>query len=358
MTVPVPAPLPHVAAMAAYALSEPCPADWTSLAQNESAFGPSPRALKAGADSLIDAPLYPDPDWTELRHAIAQVHHLPSHQVICGAGSMELIASLIRAYAGPDDHVIGSQYGYLFVETACQQIGARYLRAPEIELTVCPDALLGKATPSTRSVFLCNPGNPTGTRLANDRIVDLRKALPPEVILVVDQAYAEFDDQDMRPVFELVTASNTVVTRTFSKAYGLAGARVGWGLFPAAIATQTRKVVNPNNICTISQVMAREAMRDQEHMTGIVHRTAKLREKLHADLTEAGFRCPGSHANFVLIPFADAAAAERAERRLREYQLLLRGMAGYGLPHCLRATIGPPEALTRLAEVLSGGPEA
>ncbi|MEM6482380.1 MAG: histidinol-phosphate transaminase, partial [Pseudomonadota bacterium] len=217
---------PSIAAMAAYALSDPAPEGWTSLNQNESAFGPSPAALEAASLSSSMAALYPDPDWTDLREAIASVHDVQKDQIMCGAGSMELIAALIRAFVGPGDNVVGSQYGYLFVDTACQQVGAQHLRAAETDLTVSIEALGKAVNPSTRIVFLCNPGNPTGTRIANDSILKLREALPPEVILVIDQAYGEFDTQCARPVFDLVGASNTVVLRTFSKAYALAGARV------------------------------------------------------------------------------------------------------------------------------------
>lgn len=353
-----PSPQPHVAAMAAYALTEPIAPDWTSLAQNESAFAPSPTALKAATASLARAALYPDPDWTELREAIADIHAVPSHQIICGAGSMELIASLMRAFVGPGDDVVGSQYGYLFVDTACQQLGAQYLRAAEINMTVSLEAIRDIVTPKTRIVFLCNPGNPTGTRLANENILSLRNDLPPEVILVVDQAYAEFDDQDARPIFDLVQSSNTLVLRTFSKAYGLAGARVGWGLFPSKIAEHVRKILNPNNVSCASQAMACAAIRDQNHMKDVVKRTADLRDRLRIELNRAGFECPESHTNFVLIPFADVHAAQRADQRLREVRLLLRGMAGYDLPHCLRATIGSPEAMKNLVDVLAVGPDA
>ncbi|MEM6376239.1 MAG: histidinol-phosphate transaminase, partial [Pseudomonadota bacterium] len=299
---------PHIAAMAAYPLSDPTPQGWISLAQNESAFGPSAAALRAAIDCLGSAAFYPDPDWRDLRQAIADVHDVPSHQILCGAGSMELIGALFRAFIGPGDTVIGSQYGYLFAETACQQIGARYLRAAEIGMIVCPDALLEIVTPETKIVFLCNPGNPTGTRIANERIVALRKRLPPEIILVVDQAYAEFDTQDARPVFDLVQVSNTVVLRTFSKAYALAGARVGWGLFPNAIAAELRKLLNPNNTSCMSQAMARAAVMDQTHMQSLVSRIADLRGTLQKALSQAGYKCPESHTNFVLIPFADLAA--------------------------------------------------
>ena len=144
--------VPNVAAMAPYALADLGPAGSVSLAQNESAFGPSPMSLKAGEVALAGAALYPDPDWSELREAIAGVHGLDAARVLCGAGSMELIGALIRAFAGPGDEVLGTDYGYLFVATACQQAGATHLKAAEPDLTVSVDALLAKASPRTRIV--------------------------------------------------------------------------------------------------------------------------------------------------------------------------------------------------------------
>ena len=346
-------PVANVAAMAPYALADACAPGMISLAQNESAFAPSPLALAAGVQALKDGALYPDPDWRDLRGAIAGAHGLRAERILCGAGSMELIGALIRAYAGPGDCVLGTAHGYLFVATACGQAGADYVTGPAPGLRVDVDALLDAVTPATRIVFLCNPGNPTGTRIENAEILQLRAGLPEDVILAVDQAYGEFDDQPPGPVFALADQGNTVVLRTFSKAYALAGARVGWGLFPEAIATQTRKLLNPNNVAAASQVMAAAAMRDQGHMQGIVAATAAIRGEFSRALTEAGFAIPESHANFVLIPFADAATADAADKALRAGGLLVRAMGGYGLPQCLRATVGAAEAMRDVARILA-----
>lgn len=358
MTRPGPCPVPQIASMAAYALADPCPDDWVSLAQNESAFAPSPAAVSAARAIADETALYPDPDWTALRAAIAQVHGVAGAHILCGAGSMELIGALIRAFAGPGDAVLGSAHGYLFAQTASQQVGAAYHCVPEYNYSVDTDALAAAVTPQTRIVFLCNPGNPTGTRISNGQIVALRAQLPETVLLVVDQAYAEFDDQDPTAIFDLVDSLNTVVLRTFSKAYGLAGARVGWGLFPAAIARDVRKLLNPNNVSGISQAMACAAMLDQAYMRHVVTETAKRRMDFASQLEISGFTCPESHTNFVLIPFSDASAADRADARLRDHGLLLRGMAGYGLPHCLRATIGQAGDMNRVAGLLTKGPDA
>lgn len=345
--------VPNVAAMAPYALADLGPAGSVSLAQNESAFGPSPKALAAGEAALAGVALYPDPDWSELRAAISEAHGIEATRILCGAGSMELIGCLIRAFAGPGDEVLGTDHGYLFVATACLQAGADYVKAAEPDLTVSVDALLAKFSPRTRIVFVCNPGNPTGTRIANDEIVRLRAALPGHVLLVVDQAYGEFDDQDPAPVFALAGRGDTVVLRTFSKAHALAGCRAGWGLFPEAIGAETRKLLNPNNVSAVSQAMTAAAMRDQAHMRGIAAQTAAIRDRFAARLGSAGYAIPPSHTNFVLIPFASIEAARAADVRLRAAGLLLRGMGGYGLPHCLRATVAAQGHMDRAAGILT-----
>lgn len=346
-------PVATVAAMAPYALADLGGAGMTSLAQNESAFGPSPQAVQAGQAALAASALYPDPDWTDLRAAIAAVHGLDPAMILCGAGSMELIGALIRAYAGPGDQVLGTAHGYLFVATACQQAGAEYVTVPEPALRVDVDLILQAVTTQTRIVFLCNPGNPTGTAIANADILRLREALPAGVLLAVDQAYGEFDPADPAPVFALAARDDTVVLRTFSKAYALASARVGWGVFPPAIGREIRKLMNPNNVSGVSQAMATAAMRDQVHMAGIVAQTAVIRDRFSADLRAAGFAPPASRTNFVLIPFASIDSARAADAALRAEGILLRGTGGYGLPHCLRATIGAAEVMTRAARILS-----
>lgn len=342
-----------VAAMAPYALADlSCPGA-VSLAQNESAFGPSPAAIAAGRAALADAALYPDPDWGDLRAAIAGVHPVGAGQILCGAGSMELIGCLIRAFAGPGDTVLGTEYGYGFVRTASAQAGAAFVGAPEIGLTVSVDAILDALTPGTRIVFLCNPGNPTGTCIDNREILRLRASLPGDILLAVDQAYGEFADADdpAAPLFAGVGGGNLVVLRTFSKAYALAGARVGWGLFPAALAAEVRKLLNPNNIAAPAQAMAAAAMRDQAHMRAIVRRTARIRDRFADRARAIGLQVPVSRTNFVLLRFASAAAAQAADRRLRAGGLMLRTTGG-ALADCLRATICTEPLMERVIELL------
>ena len=349
-------PVPSVGAMGAYALADLGGSQTISLAQNESAFPASPAAVAAGQAALVDLTLYPDPEWPDMRTAIAEVHELDPTRILCGAGSMELIGCLIRAFAGPGDQVLGTQYGYAFVASATAQAQAEYLTAPEVDLTVSVDAILAAVTPATRIVFVCNPGNPTGTLIPNSEILRLREALPGDTLLVVDQAYAEFADQSNDPaeIFALADRGDTVITRTFSKAYGLAGARAGWGYFPPEIAGEVRKLLNPNNISIASQATATAAMRDQAHMRDVVARTAAIRDRFSQECRELGLSVPESHTNFVLIRFASTTQAQRTDVALRAENLLMRGMGGYGLSDCLRATICAPAVMDKARDVLKG----
>lgn len=346
-------PVPYVAAMAPYALAD-LGGDLISMAQNESAFPPSPKALAAARDAVTQTQLYPDPDWVDLRQAIAETHQLNPDMILCGAGSMELIGCLIRAYAGDGRAVLGTEYGYAFAASAALQAQAVYRQVPESGLTVSIDAILDNVTPDVAVVFLCNPGNPTGTMVPNAEVLRLRADLPEHVLLVVDQAYAEFCDASDDPsgIFALAQRGDTVILRTFSKAYGLAGARVGWGCFPHAIAAQVRKLLNPNNIAVVSQMMAAVAMRDRAHMREIVRKTKAIRDSFANRCRALGIDVPQSHTNFVLLRFGSADQAAEVDQALRRAGLLMRGMAGYGLSDCLRATICDAAVMERALSVL------
>lgn len=344
-------PVPNIASMSPYQLAT-LDSAYISLAQNESAYPPSPKAIEAASVALASAYLYSDPDWTILRAAIADVHRIDSQQIICGAGSMELIAALLHTYAGPEDDVLGTQYGYMFVKTACQQSGATYIEAAEENYTVSVDNLLGSLTDDTCIVFVCNPGNPTGTRIASADIVRLRNNLPENCLLIVDQAYGEFDLQDHQDVFALVERGNTVIVRTFSKAYCLAGMRVGWAYAPVGVVTELRKLLNPNNISNVALQMATAAMKDQQYLQQVVTGTSKLRDDLREKLQQAGMSLPESHTNFLLLPTANESAASTLDNKLKNGGFIARAMSGYGLGNCLRLTIGTNENMQQVSRVL------
>ncbi|MEW6633556.1 MAG: histidinol-phosphate transaminase [Pseudomonadota bacterium] len=343
----------HVEAMSAFALANFGGFDRPTLAQNESAFPPSPKAIEAGRRAAARSHLYPDPDWTLLRDAIADAYAVERALILCGAGSMDLIASTIAAFAGPGTEVLGTNYAYNFAASAAARVGANYVKAAERGFEVSIDAILAAVTPATRIVFVCNPGNPTGTRIHNAELLRLRAALPGDVLLVIDQAYGEFDDQDPQAAFALAGRGDTVVLRSLSKAYGLAGQRVGWGLFAPQIAAEVRKMQNSNQISTVSLAMAVAAIEDQAYMRTTVTRTAGIRDRFAHDLRAAGYEVPESRTNFVLVQFADAAAAAAADNALRGADIIVRGLSGYGLTDCLRMTVGPQDIMDRTLRILN-----
>ncbi|MGE0008037.1 MAG: histidinol-phosphate transaminase [Parvibaculaceae bacterium] len=345
-------PCAYVAAMDAYALADLGGQEKPTLAQNESVFPPSPRTKSAALAALERAALYPDPDWQALRDLIAATHGITRDLILCGAGSMDLIDAVIRAFAGPEDEVLAPAYSYLFAASAAARANARYVTVPEVDFRVSVENLLAGVTARTRVVFVCNPANPTGTRIPNGDLMRLRRELREDILLVIDQAYGEFDDQDQAPIFALAERGDTVILRTFSKAYGLAGQRIGWGIFPKAIGAQVRKLQNSNNVTIVGLAMAAAAVADQPHMRRIVSRTSLIRDRCRARLMEAGFPVPESHTNFLMIPFADQAAARRADAALKQAGFIMRGLAGYGLAHCLRATIAPDEVMQRVLGIL------
>ena len=324
------------------------------LAQNEHAYPPSARVRQAISDALDQAQLYSDSDWTELRSAIAEVHDLDPGNIVCGCGSMELMSALMLAYLSPDERILMTEYGYLFMRTLARLVGARVDSAAEPDYRIDVDNIIGALRPDTKLVFIVNPGNPCGSLLHNDEIRRLRAALPQDVLLLVDEAYAEFvDDGFHSPLFDLAEQGNTVITRTFSKIYGLAGLRVGWGYFPGAIRDQLRKVLNPGSVTSLSQVAARAAMQDQATVVEARRLIAGQRDYLTSAIGDLGLRVVPSQTNFILVDFETDKRAASAYRFLRDHRLIVRPMAGYGLPACLRITIGKPEQMQLTARTLA-----
>ncbi|MEP4293249.1 MAG: histidinol-phosphate transaminase, partial [Rhizobiaceae bacterium] len=330
----------------------PAGMEMVSLAQNESLRPPSPLALEAARDIGLSSADYPDPDYPELRQAIANQHQIDAASILCGAGSMELITCIAQAYAGPGAPVLTSQYGYALFRNAAEKFAAPYMLAREPDHTVSIDLLLQSVSENTRLCFVANPGNPTGTLKSNADIRRLRAELPSSVLLVVDEAYGEFCDTGEPPLFDLVGQGNTIVLRTFSKAYGLAAARVGWGVFPPAVAEQVKKLIIPSSISTASAAMATAAIKDQDYMRETCRQTAVLRREMTDRIRTCGLNCRESHTNFVLVEFADETIAQSADQALRQQGLVARGMGGYGLSHCLRLTIAPQETMRLAASTL------
>ncbi len=345
----------HISAMSPYALAQLNPPEGKrliSLSQNESLRPPSPLAIEAGAKALKGGHLYPDPDWGELRAALSGIHGIPAESILCGNGSMELIACLAQAFADEQNAVLAPAHAYPFFRSAAQMVRARYDVAPESDGRVSVDALLAAVRPDTRIVFVANPGNPTGTRIPRAEMLRLRDGLPGDSLLVIDEAYGEFADHLNEPMFDLVGRGDTVVLRTFSKAYGLAGMRVGWGLFPPEIAREVRKVMNPNNITIAGQTAAKAALMDQSYMRDTCRKTTRLRDRLRRRLQQAGLDVPESFTNFILIRMGSPDAAHHANEALRAEGVFLRPQGGVGLADSLRMTIGPADDIDIAAGLL------
>jgi len=356
-TAPSPAPRPHLHSLAPFALADRSVAAHLRaihLAQNESAVPPGKAALEAMRTAIANINRYPEADAATLRHAIAEAEGLPANQIICGTGSMELLALLAQAYLGPDDEIVISEYGYVFFRTVAQLVGARFVLAPERDFRTDVDAMLSRVGPRTRMVFIANPNNPTGSLLPAAEIRRLRASLRSDIILVIDAAYAEYvTEVNYDSGIELVQAgANTVMTRTFSKIHGLAGLRVGWGYFPEAIAEIVNRMRHPNNVSTVAIAGAAAAMADRAHIAAVRAANAALRTSFVEQLRQAGFMPCESHANFVLLPLASASEATAVREYLKARGILVRPMSAYGLDQCLRITVGAPDEMQAVGDAL------
>jgi histidinol-phosphate aminotransferase len=314
------------------------------LASNESPLGASPRAM-AAYRGLTDAlNRYPDGGATDLRAALAHHYGLDPARIVCGAGSDELIALLCRAYAGPGDEVLYSEHGFLMYAIAARAVGATPVTAPESGLRADVDALLGAVTERTRIVFLANPNNPTGSMIDRDALLRLHAGLPEDVVLVVDAAYAEYVTRnDYASGLDLAaTAPNVVMLRTFSKIYGLSALRIGWCYGPPAIADVLNRIRGPFNVAAPALAAAAAALDDVAFTDAARSHNDIWLPWLTAELGRIGLTVHPSVGNFVLVEFPDdpAHAADAANDALNGHGIIPRQVANYGLPRCLRITIG------------------
>ncbi len=314
------------------------------LSANESAIGPSPRAVAAVRATASDVHRYPDGGSDRLRQTIGERFGLDPGRIVCGAGSDELIQFLARAYAGPGEEVLYSAHGFLMYKLTALAVGATPIAAPETGLRTDVDALLARVTSRTRIVFLANPNNPTGSYITADELSRLHAGLPGDVLLVIDAAYAEFVERgDYGNGLELVDrADNVVMTRTFSKLFGLAGLRLGWLYAPPPIVDVLNRVRGPFNVSAPAQAAGIAALGDLDHQ----ERSRRHNDRWLPRLTQAigglGLTVHPSIANFLLIEFqADGdRTAAAASAWLEKAGILARPMTAYGLPHCLRLSIG------------------
>ncbi len=323
------------------------------LSSNENPFGAPDSAVAAFRESAATLHRYPPTDHKALRAAIGEVHGLDPDRIICGAGSDEVITFLCQAYAGPGDEVIHTEHGFSMYRISALAAGATPIEAPERERRVDVDAVLATVTPRTRLVFIANPANPTGTMLDEVEVTRLADGLPGGAMLVLDGAYAEYAEGFDGGASLAGSRPNVVMTRTFSKIYGLGGLRIGWGYGPRAVIDVLNRVRGPFNLSQTQLAAAEAAVRDRAFVAHCQSENARLRDWMRGELAALGIPSDPSLANFVLARFADKAEAEACDAHLRGAGILVRRVAGYKLPDSLRITVGDEAGCRRVIEAVA-----
>ena len=328
------------------------------LSSNENPFGPSDAAKEAFAAASHQLHRYPSTDHAELRQAIAEVHNLDPERIICGAGSDEIIAFLCQAFAGVGDEVLFTEHGFSMYRISALAAGATPVEAKERERVTDVDALLDACTDNTRLVFVANPNNPTGTMIGGNEIARLADGLPPKALLVLDGAYAEYVEGFDGGAGLVGSRDNVVMTRTFSKIYGLGGLRIGWGYGPKPLIDILNRVRGPFNLSQAQMAAAIAAVGDQEYVTKCRAENTRLRAWLAEALAELGVPSDTSTANFILARFASEEEAVACDAYLKSQGLIVRLVKGYKLPNCLRITVGDEASCRRVAHAVAGFKEA
>ncbi len=325
------------------------------LSSNESALGPSPKAMTAYAKAAAELHRYPDGGAEKLRMAIARYHGIDANRIVCGTGSDELLNLLIRAYLGPGDELLYSEHGFLMYPINALGVGATPIAASEKDYRADVDAMLAKVTNRTRVVAIVNPNNPTGSYLTKDEVRRLHAGLPKNVLLLIDAAYAEYVSRnDYESGLELVDqAENVVMTRTFSKIYGLGGLRVGWMYGPAAVVDVINRLRQPFNVNFAAQSAAIVALEDIAHTDASRTSNDIWLPWLSTELKKLGLKPLPSVANFIAVGFGSKERAVAANDWLMKDGLIPRMIAGYGMPEFLRITIGTEKEMKLVQQSLA-----
>ncbi|RVT43855.1 histidinol-phosphate transaminase [Sphingobium algorifonticola] len=355
-----PQPKPWIMDISAYVPGKASAADGRpliKLSANENPLGTSESARAALMAATGDLRTYPDPGAVQLREAIGAAFGLDPARVIYGTGSDELLHIAASAFAGPGDEVLYVRHGFSVYDIATRRVGATPVIARDKDYATDVDALLGAVTDKTRVVFLANPNNPTGTMTSAAEIARLHTGLRSDILLVLDQAYAEYlePEEDDGGLALAQTANNIFVTRTFSKIHGLAAERIGWGYASAAIIDALHRIRAPFNVTTAGQAAAIAAIRDDAWVARSRAHNRQWREWLAGEITALGnhgLRVVPSKANFLLILFEGALTAEAAMNALMAEGYATRWLAGQGLTNGLRITIGTEEQTRDVARIL------
>ncbi|QPC98983.1 histidinol-phosphate transaminase [Qipengyuania soli] len=326
------------------------------LSANENPLGCSPKVLEALAGKH-QPNFYPDPDATALREAIGAAHGIDPARIVCGTGSGELLHCAVQAFAGPGDEVLFPRFSFSLYPLLAWKVGAEVVMADAVDYEPNVDTLLAAVTPRTRVVLLDNPNNPVGTWLPRSEVERLHAGLPADVLLVVDQAYAEFleDGLDDGGMELAARADNVLVMRTFSKAFGIAGERVGWATGAPHLVDALNRLRGAFNVTASGQMAALAALSDPEFVRCARDANNASMKRFIDDLTALGnhgVRCLPSKANFVLVVFEGDLDATTALEAIGEAGYAVRHLPGQGLPEALRITIGTPDQMDDITAVL------
>ncbi len=326
------------------------------LSSNETPLGPSPNAVEAFQGVANALASYPDGSALALRSAIAKRHGIAAERIACGNGSDELLSLLAQTYLSPGDEAVFSEHGFLVYPIVTKASGATPVEVQDVGLTANMDGFIEALGDRTKMVFLANPNNPTGTYVPFKEVRRLHEALPQHVLLVLDAAYAEYVRRnDYESGMELAaTAPNVVMTRTFSKIYGLANLRIGWMYGPEHVIDAINRVRGPFNLTGPAIAAGAAAMEDHAFIQQAIEHNERWLPKLTEALTELGLEVTPSVANFVLVHFPTDAGktADDADAYLLQRGLVTRKVGAYKLPEALRISIGTDEANALLIETL------
>ncbi len=317
------------------------------LSANESALGPSPKAIQALENDKDKIFKYPESDSNSLREVLSEKFNIEPKKIICGSGSDQIFDLTCHLFLEPEDEVIVTEFGFIMHRIYASLHGAKVVLAKEKNFKASVDEILKKVTNKTKIVFIANPNNPTGTYLSRNEMIDLRKKLKSNILMVVDDAYFEFlNSDDFTSGLELFKDSdNVLVTRTFSKIYGLAGLRLGWGYASKEIIDAMYQIKPPFNVNRIALAAGIEAIKDNEWTKRAIEHNTLWSKKIFSVLRENNIKTNKPTANFFLVNFSGTKInSDEAFEKLANKRLILRKMTQYKIPSALRLTIGNKEA--------------
>ena len=326
--------------------------DILKLSSNENPFGPSDATKDAMVRASHELHRYPSTDHATLREAIGDVWGLDPERIICGNGSGEVLMMIAQAFAGKGDEVLFTEHGFAMYPIYANANGAKPVVVAEKDRVIDVDALLAACTKKTKVCYIANPANPTGTMIDEAELARLADGLPAGAVLVLDGAYAEYVEGYDGGKALVDSHDNVIMTRTFSKIYGLGGLRIGYGYAPQPIIDVLMRIRGPFNLSAPALSAAETAMRDTAHTEKCRTENAKQRDWMAAALADMGLPSDPSNANFILVRFNSEDAAKACNDHLTAQGILVRYVGGYGLPNALRITVGDEASCRRVVHAI------